>query len=423
MAYYDTVEELKKALNGYSSDTEKLKSLYKTAVANAEKAYTESKNRLLAENTAARNTVYADTAREERNAMNMLASRGLGFSGEAAQEKLNSNILLSNRLGALDTKLADGISTLEQTANEQRYKLESELAANQAALNDKKAGLLFDIAKTESDREMKDKQLEAEKLMQDKELASERELLQKKLEAERLLEEARLANDRKMQREELAAKYPNSSQGSQSNSSSSTVIGSGSTNGSASLDELLKAFIPGTDPKDLAKLMVNNISKTGYIYGDEDEYLINRYLLDMTENYGIDKDYFNELVFMLKAYGYEDISKAERLALVVGYDSKSYRQDKYAELQELYVKSGMNAAGARVAALQYSTVAQLDYIFSRVDNKSDFLAACKKAGVEDKTANDYATKAFAKKEKEESEKDDKKDPVVPDKQFTENLLK
>lgn len=420
MAYYDTVEELKKALSGYSSDTEKLKSLYKTAVANAEKAYNESKSRLLAENTAARNTVYADTAREERNAMNMLASRGLGFSGEAAQEKLNSNILLSNRLGALDTKLADGISTLEQTANEHRYKLESELAANQAALNDKKAGLLFDIAKTESDREMKDKQLEAEKLMQDKEIASERELLQKKLEAERLLEEARLANDRKMQREELAAKYPN---GSQNSSSSSTVIGSGSPDGNASLDELLKAFIPGTDPKDLAKLMVNNISKTGYIYGDEDEYLINRYLLDMTDNYGIDKDYYNELVFMLKAYGYEDISQAERLALVVGYDSKSYRQDKYEELQELYVKSGMNAAGARAAALQYSSVAQLDYIFSRVDTKSDFLAACKKAGIEDKTANSYADKAFAKKEKEESEKDDKKDTAGPDKQFSESLLK
>ena len=334
MAFYDTIEALKAELKGYSDDEHRIAELYRSAVKNNQKSYNDSSAQIEARYEYDRNQAYADNARDERNTMNMLASRGLGFSGEAAQAKLNSNTVLANRLGALAR------------------------SKNEADKN--RLGLMADIAALESDKEQHDASLAAEKDMFDR---------------------------------ELYAKYHSGKNNGSNGGNGSN--GSNSSNGSNGSISELSGFTPDISPKDLAKLMVTNATDDNYIETDDDEYLINRYMLDIYENYGVDDEYMNELVFMLKAYGYDDVSLDELRVQVITRDADEYYKESYKQTVDLYISEGMEENSARTAARQEATRKKLEYIKRRCKSDDEFINCCKQLGIPEQVYGKLLTKKEA----------------------------
>lgn len=360
MAFYDTIEALKAELKGYSDDEHRIAELYRSAVKNNQKSYNDSSAQIEAQYEYDRNQAYADNARDERNTMNMLASRGLGFSGEAAQAKLNSNIVLANRLGALARSKNEADAELLKDYNDKDYNLSLEFADRQGEADKNRLGLMADIAALESDKEQHDASLAAEKDMFDR---------------------------------ELYAKY-HSGKNNGSNGSNGDN-GNNSSNGSNGSISELSGFTPDISPKDLAKLMVTNATDDNYIETDDDEYLINRYMLDIYENYGVDDEYMNELVFMLKAYGYDDVSLDELRVQVITRDADEYYKESYKQTVDLYISEGMEENSARTAARQEATRKKLEYIKRRCKSDDEFINCCKQLGIPEQVYGKLLTKKEA----------------------------
>lgn len=351
MAFYDTVEALKAELKSYSDDDKRITALYKTAVKNNQKSFNDSSAQIKAQYEYDRNQAYADNARDERNTMNMLASRGLGFSGEAAQAKLNSNITLANRLGALTRDKNQADAELLKAYNDKDYNLSLEFADRQADADKSRQGLMADIASLELDKEQHDDKLSAEKDMFNREL--------------------------------YAKYYADNKTGTNSTNG---------TNGTNGVISELEGFTPDISPKDLAKLMVTNATDDNYIETDDDKYLINRYMLDIYENYSVDDRYMNELVFLLKAYGYDDISLDDLRVQVITKDADEYYKESYGKTVDLYISEGMEVRSARTAARQEANRKKLEYIKSRTKSNEEFINCCKALGIPESVYKKYITK-------------------------------
>ncbi len=405
MVYSDTINDLKSVLDSYSDEVEKLSSLYKTAIENAEKTHADSLESINKQFINDRKRVYSDNARDERNAFNLLAERGLGFSGEAAQTKLNSNILLSNRLGALDDSKAKAGIELERELADKKNGIMLEQAQKVGALNDKKNQLHFDIAtleqniaQKEADRLWEQQQQEAARQWEQQQQEAARQWEQQQQEAalkaeyEMLL--AKVQAEKEMQNAELQAKYyaaNNGSSGSSSGSGNSGGSGgSGGNGGSDKLEEVLNGFLPDISPKDLAKLMVTNATDDNYIEKEQHQYLINKYLLDIQENHNIDTDYYDELIFMLKAYGYKDVGKDSMRLQVIAHDAKAYYDESYAKYYDTYASAGMSESNARSTARNAAKQNQLAYIRNRTNTLNEFTTCCLQSGLSASDANTYA---------------------------------
>ncbi len=370
MAYSESIQKLKELLDGYSAESGKLQTLYKNAVENAEASRKASLEALEKQHYRDRNEAYADTAREERNTMNMLASRGLGFSGEAAQAKLNSNVLLSERLGALTREKANAQTELDLALNQQKQALALDAAERQSALDKNRADIASDIAKTELDYEQ---------------------------------EQARLKAEKDMQKAELAAKYGNSTQNAgNTNGGNNVNVGIGGGNGLNALN----GFDPEASPKELAKLLVTSATDDGYIRSDYDEYLINRYMLELYDNYTLPDGYMDELVFMLKAYGYPATPRAEMRIQVISREAKEYYEQSYNSRFDSAIISGKHELSASAFAGTEARNDALEYSYSRTENENEFRKCCENVGIPVSEVNAFIE--ARKPIKEDSEAEEKK---------------
>lgn len=425
MAYYDTIEGLKNALDGYSDDEEKLSALYKNAYDAADKEYQDSKALLDRDYRAERNRVYSDNARDERNTFALLAERGLGFSGEAAQTKLNSNILLSNRLGELSAENSRNNAELDKAHADKKHSLSREYFDKAGSLNDEKNRLRFDIAsleqKAESDeadrlfeKEKFDAQLKAEAEANDKKLKADAEANDKKLKADADALDKKLKADREMLDAELYAKYYAQSKGqSLNNGNSSGGKGTAGSGDDYTLEDILNGYLPDISPKDLAKLMVTNATDDNFINDEQGDYLINKYLLDMFDNYNMDEDYMRELVFMLKAYGFNDVGVSGMRVKVISHDARTYYDESYHSYYNKYAESGLTESEARKGARELARKGQLEYIKSRTNSLSEFLECCKNAGISDSDANEFANDfVWGVSEKQNSSGGGKTNPTI-----------
>lgn len=358
MAYSESIQKLKDMLDGYSAESGRIETLYKSAIENAEANRKASLDALDKQYYADRNEAYADTAREERNTMNMLAARGLGFSGEAAQAKLNSNVLLSERLGALTRGKENAKNEIDLALNEQKHSLALDAAERQSALDKNRTNLAADIAKMELDSEQ---------------------------------EQARIKAEKDMQKAELAAKYGNSGQNSGSGSGSSSGNSSasgGNINIGVGGDGII-GFDPEASPKELAKLLVTSATDDGYIRSDYDEYLINRYMLQLYDNYTLPDGYMDELVFMLKAYGYPAGSRSEMRIQVISREAKEYYENSYASRYDGAVMDGKHELSAGAFASLTARNDALDYIYSRTENETEFKTVCANVGIPENEVSAY----------------------------------
>lgn len=388
MAYYDIINDLKSALDGYSDEEARLSALYKNAYDAAEKSYKAEQEALDKEYLASRNRVYSDSARDERNNYALLAERGLGFSGEAAQAKLNSNVLLSNRLGELESKNAESRYALDKDYSDKKHTLSLEYLDKAGAANDEKNRLKLDIASLEQKaaNDEADRAFEKEKL--DAQLKADADALALRLKADADTLDKKLKAEREMLDAELYAKYYSQTQ---AGSGSGGGKGNG-TGGEDLLEDILNGYMPDITPKDLAKLMVTNATDDNFITDEKGDYLINKYLLDMYENYDMDSDYMKELIFMLKAYGYDQIDLSGMRVKVISHEAKAYYDESYVSNYDRYARAGASEADARSNARASARRSQLEYIRSRVSSLDEFLQCCKNAGISDSEANEYASR-------------------------------
>lgn len=369
MAYSDSIKRLKEMLDGYSAESGRLTELYKTALQNAEKTRADAQKAIDEQYYRDRNEVYSDIARSERNTLNALSARGLGFSGETAQARLNSNVLLSERLGDIARGRLGKEIELDNELAKQKSELALDAAERQSALDKSYAGIAADIAKTELDAEQ---------------------------------EKARLKAEKEMQQAELNAKYGGNVSGGNVSGGNINVGGNGGGNGE--LDDII-GFNPEATPKELAKLLVTSATDDGYIRGSYDEYLINRYMLELYDNYTLPDGYMDELIFMLKAYGYPAKSREDMRKQVITRDAKAYYEDRYKSAFDSAVLSGNHELSATLTAGKTARSEVLEYIYSRAESEQEFLDIATGAGVPKADATEfYKTKSQSDIKPDESEK-------------------
>ena len=385
MDYSENLNALKESLAGYSAEEEKLSQLYKNAVSNAEKEYGDAVAKLNQQYYHDRNEAYADTARSERNALNAIAARGLGFSGEAAQAKLNSNIALSNRLGTLTRDKNNSATQLSNDLSKAKNELAMDEAKKIADIQNNRNSLNADITSILLNKENNDNKLAAEKEMQAQKIAAEKEMQSEKLAAEK-----------EMQAAELKAKYQSiiSNSDSENNNTSNGNTIHNTANGSTGGYD--GGYIPTIAAKELAKQLISSATD-GRIETKNQNYLVNKYILELEDTYGIDKEYLNELIFMLEAYGYDNINSSERRILVVTHDADAYYEDMYDKLYDQSIKAGQDEAYARKYASTTSAQKQLEYIYDNSNNVVEFSSICSELGISTVAIKDFLNKIAAEK--------------------------
>jgi hypothetical protein len=336
MAYVDRIQSLKDAISGYSAEEKRLTELYKTAREKSEEAKKQSLSLLDASYKSDRNEAFADNARDERNTMRVLASRGLGFSGEAAQARLNSDLALSSRLGELASENSKNRQDIINKSDNHALSLSIDEAHKLSDIASDKSKLLADLTKTQA---------------------------------------------------ELDAKYDNSLD--------IDINGSGGNgnNGTAETPEGNKEnefFDPDIKPKELAKLAVLNATGGEFVKTEEDARRLNKYLFDLYESHALSDDYKEELVFMLKAYGYKALSEEELKHSVITNEATLLYDSAYTASYKAFVDRGVSPSSALVFAANSATNEVMDMLYDHSDSKEEFLKLCKALKIKDEVAKSYA---------------------------------
>ncbi len=401
MAYSDQIELLKNSLNGYSAEEEKLSALYKTAIDNANERHKASEAQRDKQYYADRNTVFADNARQQRNFDTAIAARGLGFSGEAAQSKLNGRIDLSNRLGELKQSKDKADLEADLQLNDLLLDLETDRFNQLRALTENKNALNADIAKMEldkeasdADREMEWKNAEANRQADWKNAEANRQADWKNAEADRQAEKANADADRQAEKDLQSAKLRAEKDmlAAELQAKYSSVIGNGGSGGSGSGDKDAAeelppqeetedtAFIPDIDAKELAQKLVSATGSKS-LTDRSHEYMVNKFLLQLLEDYKVDRDYYDSLVFVLKAYGYTERSQIRMKSQVVGYEAEQRYDKVYQEEYDKYIVKGVSIGTVQAHAEKTALNEELEYIYDRSDNITEFKICCREIGV------------------------------------------
>ncbi len=342
MAYQSAVEELRKALEGYSERESRLTQLYSEATKRLEESRRQSLDALKKDNGEARRTAAADAAREERNTMNLMASRGLGFSGEAAQARLNGSALLNTRLGELARDAQSRSAQLESEHGERLYELEKDYIGGMDDIAEKRNALQKSIA----DFEIKRAESEAKE----------------------------------------SAAYITAVNKSSGGKSGGSGSGAGSKSGS---DD--SGYTPSVSPSALAKQIVSSVTDgKERIDGAEAHYRVSKYLLELQNRYRLSDEYTKELGFLLNGYGYGETSTADKRKEVIIHDAPAYYQS---ELERIYGRltgeGGYDEYSAGKTAREEALKSQLAHIYSQCVSEAEFRECCEVLSI-----NGEAVRAF-----------------------------
>ena len=367
MKYSDSIEALKAGLTQYSENEKKLTELYKQALINAETEYKSAVKQVNDQYKRDRNEAYSDTVREERNLNNSLAARGLGFSGEAAQAKLNSNIILANRLGAINRGKVDAETKLALDLSDKKNALSIDNAERLREVQKGRDGLNATIA----------------------DILAEREDNAAKIAAEKELQAAKLKAEKEMLEAELKAKYNYSSGGkaaSESNGANTSASG---------------VYSPAMSAKELAKALISTASGGGSSVDSShaQQYSINKYLLELTDKYGVSDEYLNDLIFVLRSYGYEDVGASKRRTDVITYEAITYYYNEYDRYYDNYVKRGMSEGKAHSEAQKTAENAQLEFIYKNSRDTREFKDCCNDIGISSTAIQTFLNEKESQKNK------------------------
>ena len=329
MAYNDAIESLKKALEGYSEEEERIKALYAKARNALETGYGEEIAANERDRLAKRADAEADVKRQERNGDIMLAQRGLSFSGEAAQSRLGSALALNKRLAEIDSAHEQSKRELAKTQSENLLKTDAEEAKRTAEARESKNRTLRDIAG---------------------------------LEAKRDAEEAR-------------------------------VIRGAAEEAQADLTEENGGYRPPITARVLAEQMVNSVNSKGYVSKAWEMKRIAEKLEELTKGYDIDKDYLDDLIFSLRAYGYTEPKKETRSSTeILADEAETFYKSSYATTYAACQMAGFPESYSAAHAKEKASEKLFDYLYERVTDAKDFRNICTVLGISNAAANEYLEK-------------------------------
>ncbi len=316
MAYADTIDGLKKALELYSQQEVKLTELYEAARKNAAEQHKQAQKDADAAYLADRNRIASDSAREESNYFQFLASRGLGKSGEAAHAKLETGLGLNSALAALSR---------DKIQNDQKLDLDNRNAMLKLGIEE---------AKEKSD------------------------LNQKAIDAQ-----AKLA-DIEAEYKSVTNNYYGSSGGSNSSGSSS---GGGS-------------FVPSTSAKEMAKQIVGLVTNGKSKLTDNTHiYKAKEYIDELREKHGVDEGYIKNLIICLEALGYvNDLVDNGNIHSITN-NSYEYYEEQYYKLLSIY-RNLKTESEVRKKASELAKDMQLTYIYTHSTTMDEFRSCCAAAG-------------------------------------------
>jgi hypothetical protein len=115
--------------------------------------------------------------------------------------------------------------------------------------------------------------------------------------------------------------------------------------------------------------------------GDKQMYYIHKYLLDLTENYDLNEDYLNDLLLVLKSYGYTSSSTEDMRVQVLSYDAKEHYNKIYSEQYNKLIVQGTNERAAKTSAKDVAIERQLDFIYASAQDEAEFKKCCEKVGI------------------------------------------
>ncbi len=287
-------------------------------------------------------------------------------------------------------KLAWEKEALAQNIIAEREALAEKLKAEQQSKNaqikaDKDMQALelqFKYSQLEADKNAKDLELKAEKELQDAKLKAEWDMLQAELEAK--------YNDAEN----------DSSSGSKNNNSTNKNTSTGKNYKDMPVDDPSDdggTYLPNITAPNLAKQLINTAtSGNGYVSDDEHDYIINKYLIQLREGYNIDEDFYNELIFMLKAYGYEERTYPDMRVHVITYDTKAYYKQTYDEYLEALLMKGVDEFEAQKKAKEVAASGQIEYMYKKSNSNLEFIECCQKMGIGLSKAREYIQAMEAK---------------------------
>lgn len=340
MGYSNTVDILKNALKNYSEQEIKLRSLYADAKNSAKEEYKDTRKLLDAEYRKERNRAYTDTLRNLKNTEAVLSKKGLGSSGEASLSKINSDMMLSNRLSELSDEKLRAETVLKKNFQEALFDSDKEESKRISDLEAKRQKSISDIAEIERKKEESEKQA--------KPVSSEN-------------------------------KKPD---------------GTGGKNETYNKEEneSENAFIPSISAKDLAKQLVS-IETDGKMKFREGQiaYGITEFLSKLEQEYTVDKNYMDNLLFCLESYGYrKNEYRADRIKRITrdarGYYSREFSK-KRAALSPFYPPER-----AEAEAKECATAMTLAHVYAESFSDEEFRTCATVLGIPEFRVDNYLEK-------------------------------
>ncbi len=303
-------------------------------------------------------------------------------------EKELTAMELANKIALLERELeakrqenqAERDSEKELTAMELANKialLERELEAksreNQA---DRDADRIIAELELRNELAMLERELELKLNAESKENALDRE-------AEKELTKMELSNKYSMLMRELEAKYADKDDGE--------LPDLGDIDIDVDAEDEKEPFNPSVTPKELAKQLLSSATNgKNSIYSDYHNYFVNKYLLDIIDNYDVDEDYLKSLVLALKSYGYGSYTYDEMKVDVISKESSDEYDKLYKQIYaQLAVEQDLSEKELRTETRELALRYQLVFIEKYSDSEAMFRSICRDAGIADKTVNEY----------------------------------
>ncbi len=334
MAYNDAIEQLKNALKSYSDEEDRIKELYAKAKGAINENYARDIAAAERERAEKRAEAEADAKRQIRNTDLTLAARGLAFSGEAAQTRLDSALGLNKRLAAIDAEHARAENELAKARLESETKADGEEAKRVSDAREGQNRIKSEIAQLEIKREA---------------------------------EQAKAA-----ERERAAAPA----------AAADTEV-SPAENG----------YRPPVTARVLAEQIINSVNSRGYVTKSWEMKKIADKLDNLVKGYEIDKDYLDDLIFTLRAYGYTEPKQETRSALqILADDAEAFYKSSYATTYAACQMAGFNEDYSTSHAKEKATAKLLEYVYDRVSDAREFRNVCTVLGISGAEANEYLEK-------------------------------
>ena len=346
--YKAWLDESKSELDAYSASREEIDKLYGQAIADAEAAHAEDKQRLEKESFRKKNNAATDNMRAGRNLKQSLASRGLAFSGENAQTDVDLTLALQNRMGEIDSETLAQAQTLERKHGETVADLKRDRAQHRSEVSLTLAKLKAELAKAEQNKAQQDSDPSAG----------------------------------------TASSAPVGVPGSLTENAAS-MLGQMQNK----IKDVIKeqTITPSITPKELAKQLIKAAGGSGSISGFGQQQAMETLLETLNGTYLLDGDYRKQLMLNLQSMGYNPQYKTAYTEEIktLKVDAVKTFDLYYDRYFDIYYYAGYSVNESDSMAYEMAQFLQLAYMYRHSYTKEMFEIAVREMGYGSKLKSFY----------------------------------